>query len=331
MVGSKAEYDAWAEEFDGIGYVKTENLLDLAELIAGAQLFIGNQSCPLAIANGLGIPTIQERFLTDANCLFNREDSLVFDVGRDAIIRESEIGLPPDTAHTRVESVPETLPRLTHVTLVNASTQLFWPLFTLTSPGKLQYALKWGHACRLERHSRHIGRPGDHYGERPNLILEVLCGDWGGPASAETDHWVWFSGADVAITNFNIDIARICRRHIAADVVIAEDHYGINNDSVLFHRTPACKQFLIEMIKGVRVYQDDNCATATLLKKMGDSGRLVVNRVDQRLFNSYDMLEYHRQGDPGQWQPGDLAFQAPGIPLKRRIELVKEKLELVVR
>lgn len=43
-----------------VEYLPTENLLVLAETIAGSQIFIGNQSCPFWIAAGLGHPLIQE-------------------------------------------------------------------------------------------------------------------------------------------------------------------------------------------------------------------------------------------------------------------------------
>lgn len=41
-------------------FLRTENLLELAEVIAGSKLFISNQSCPFWIAAGLGVNLIQE-------------------------------------------------------------------------------------------------------------------------------------------------------------------------------------------------------------------------------------------------------------------------------
>lgn len=44
-----------------LDYIETKNLLEVAEIIAGATLFIGNQSMALSLAQGLQIPYIYER------------------------------------------------------------------------------------------------------------------------------------------------------------------------------------------------------------------------------------------------------------------------------
>lgn len=53
-----------------IPFRKTSSYLELAELIAGCELFIGNQSSPCSIALGLGIPTVQETCLRQPDCIF---------------------------------------------------------------------------------------------------------------------------------------------------------------------------------------------------------------------------------------------------------------------
>ncbi len=52
--------------------IPTANLLEVARVIAGSRLFVGNQSCPAAIAEGLKHPMILEVFPTMANCCFER-------------------------------------------------------------------------------------------------------------------------------------------------------------------------------------------------------------------------------------------------------------------
>lgn len=56
-----------------IEYCPTKDLLDLASVIAGARLFIGNQSCPWWIACGLGVPCIQEVWAQAPNSRIERE------------------------------------------------------------------------------------------------------------------------------------------------------------------------------------------------------------------------------------------------------------------
>ena len=58
-----------------IAYVPTSNLLELAGLIAGAKLFIGNQSCPFWIAAGLGVPLVQEVYCREMNSIVIDENA----------------------------------------------------------------------------------------------------------------------------------------------------------------------------------------------------------------------------------------------------------------
>lgn len=54
FVGLEAEHAEFRDSFGSVAYYPTKNLLELARVIAGAKLFIGNQSCPYAISVGLG-------------------------------------------------------------------------------------------------------------------------------------------------------------------------------------------------------------------------------------------------------------------------------------
>lgn len=74
FVGSPAEHKDFGRHFGLIPYHKTDNLHSLASVIAGADLFIGNQSCAYAIAEGLKKPAILEVCPWLPNCLFYRSD-----------------------------------------------------------------------------------------------------------------------------------------------------------------------------------------------------------------------------------------------------------------
>lgn len=57
FVGLPEEYSKFCEDTGwSIPWAKTNDMLELAEVIAGAKLFIGNQSQALALAIGLGVP-----------------------------------------------------------------------------------------------------------------------------------------------------------------------------------------------------------------------------------------------------------------------------------
>lgn len=78
FVGLDAEY----AEFTAVAgkvkihRVQTANLYEAAKTIAAARLFIGNQSCPFAIAEGFKLPAVQETWDHDPNCMFNRNTAL---------------------------------------------------------------------------------------------------------------------------------------------------------------------------------------------------------------------------------------------------------------
>jgi len=55
FVGLHEEWRTFCRQFFPVPFHPTESLLELASIIAGAELFVGNQSCPLAIAEGLDV------------------------------------------------------------------------------------------------------------------------------------------------------------------------------------------------------------------------------------------------------------------------------------
>lgn len=77
FVGLESEHAAFELEFKAkVTYAPTEDLLELAQLIAGAELFIGNQSCPFWIAAGLGVSLMQETWQHDPNSIIERENAV---------------------------------------------------------------------------------------------------------------------------------------------------------------------------------------------------------------------------------------------------------------
>jgi predicted O-methyltransferase YrrM len=77
FVGTHEEYRDFVNRFGAIAFRQTDDLLDLARVVAGGDIFVGNQSCPYAIAEGLKRPAIQEVCRWCPNCIFNRPDALM--------------------------------------------------------------------------------------------------------------------------------------------------------------------------------------------------------------------------------------------------------------
>lgn len=77
FVGTPAEHVAFVTEFSAIQHAHTPDLFRAAQIIAGADRFIGNQSCPLAIAHGLGKRVMIEVCRQCPNCIFGRSDEVL--------------------------------------------------------------------------------------------------------------------------------------------------------------------------------------------------------------------------------------------------------------
>ena len=76
FLGTAKEHEQFVCEFGFVPRIETPTLLDVARVISGGRVFIGNQSCPMAIACGLGKNLIQEVCDLDANCIIPRNNSI---------------------------------------------------------------------------------------------------------------------------------------------------------------------------------------------------------------------------------------------------------------
>lgn len=74
MVGLEQEHSIFVKEFGKVEFHRTGDFLELARVIAGCKLFVGNQSAPYSIAEGLKMPAILESCPTALDCQFERPD-----------------------------------------------------------------------------------------------------------------------------------------------------------------------------------------------------------------------------------------------------------------
>lgn len=75
FIGLPQEHKAFEREFGAVPFYECDHLLEAAQVIAGASLFIGNQSCALAIANGLGKPVVVEVCAYACDCFLKRDNA----------------------------------------------------------------------------------------------------------------------------------------------------------------------------------------------------------------------------------------------------------------
>lgn len=77
FVGTKEERDVFEQRFGGgLKHFPTKTFGDLAKIIAGASVFVGNQSAPYAIAEAMKVNTIQETWDRHRDCVFARPNAM---------------------------------------------------------------------------------------------------------------------------------------------------------------------------------------------------------------------------------------------------------------
>lgn len=79
FVGLPSEHKAFCRSYGHIAYYPVKNFLEMAEVINGSELFVGNQSCPMAMAIGLGKSFMQEVCPYVPDCQFPRNNGIYFE------------------------------------------------------------------------------------------------------------------------------------------------------------------------------------------------------------------------------------------------------------
>lgn len=70
FVGHKEEWENFCKEVGNIKYYHTKDFLEIASVINGCELFLGNQSSPMAIAIALKKQIVQEVYKPMPDCVF---------------------------------------------------------------------------------------------------------------------------------------------------------------------------------------------------------------------------------------------------------------------
>lgn len=82
FVGLKEEHEDWSKHYGkGAVFVPVKDALEMAQIIAGARLFIGNQSFPMSLALAMNKSLIQEVGHPNADCRFNRPNAVYWEGG----------------------------------------------------------------------------------------------------------------------------------------------------------------------------------------------------------------------------------------------------------
>jgi hypothetical protein len=75
FVGLPEEHRDFERQFGKIEHYNVKDFLEMAQVINGAEIFIGNQSSPMALAIAMHKPFIQEAYFKGADCRFYRPNA----------------------------------------------------------------------------------------------------------------------------------------------------------------------------------------------------------------------------------------------------------------
>jgi hypothetical protein len=78
FVGLPDEFEDMKKSIPTLNYVSVNNFLELAEVIAGSKLFIGNQSFPFSIAEGLKVKRVLEVYIPCPNVIVEGKNGYDF-------------------------------------------------------------------------------------------------------------------------------------------------------------------------------------------------------------------------------------------------------------
>ena len=101
FVGMESEHAEFVKDWGDLPYRPTATFLELARLIAGCRLYIGNQSLPYAICEGLKHNSVLEVWREGPNCLFKRKNAIY---GESQIVYIPKIREKP--MNTKLEHCP---------------------------------------------------------------------------------------------------------------------------------------------------------------------------------------------------------------------------------
>jgi hypothetical protein len=93
FVGVESEYEDMRKAIPNIKWIQVDDFLKLAQIIAGCKLFIGNQSFPFSIAEGLKTPRILEIYFHTANVIPEGEGAhdFFFQEHFEALVKELSV------------------------------------------------------------------------------------------------------------------------------------------------------------------------------------------------------------------------------------------------
>lgn len=216
-------------------------------------------------------------------------------------------------------------------TLVSYYTANYQPLVDKTwFQNKIPYCEKHGyqHELRLcddwkDMHSAQI--------DKMNILKDVID-------RTEEDSWIWWTGADLMITNYQIKLEDLVDKNY--HFIIASDFNGINADSFLLRNSEKGRQYLQMIIDKLPIYTYWEGEQGLMKDTYDDYKNDVVKLVPQKTMNSYNYALYRgrypeplidKLGTVGDWSVGDFVIQWPATSINFRVQAFDYYSQFIIR
>ena len=148
--------------------------------------------------------------------------------------------------------------------------------------------------------------------------------------------WIWWTGCDTLITNFDITIEQKIKEALQynpnANIIMSGDfNFVLNSDSILIKNTEESKLWLKYILDNIQEYLqkpyfEQDCMIDSI-PKFKD----IIQIMPQNFMNSYDensadseKIKFDTTGSRGVWEKGDWLLHLAGISWQKRAQLVKQ-------
>lgn len=223
------------------------------------------------------------------------------------------------------------------ITMLTCWSEEYAPLAKITQEGKIKYAIKHGYLSQDRFHpTKNIAW------DRPIRWLEIL-------SSLPEDEWMFFTGADVILTNHSIKLENLIDK--TKDFICASDCDQPQSDSWLMRNCPRTRRFLGRVISYEGKVNDEQEAICVALSRYSNykdyceaiqmtgvftkqverelnGSDVKVKVISQKLINAYALEHYDFpiQNDGSKWELGDFVAHLPCKSMEYRMEHLKKML-----
>ena len=156
--------------------------------------------------------------------------------------------------------------------------------------------------------------------------------------SLTSNDWLWWTGADLMVTNWTIKLEDIVDTNY--HFIVASDFNGINADSFLIRGSDEGKSYLAMIANTLINYENWEGEQGIMKDTYEQYKNTVVKLVPQKLMNSYNYAVYRgrypeplidKLGTVGDWSIGDFVIQWPATDLNFRLRAFDYYSNLILK